>query len=125
MGTVTRRGAARLIMLLPALLVATPVGAESPMRVLEMRPAARSVMSGNRQEFFVRFSHPVDHYISRLMILRDGQVLLTLRPRLDSSPDTLYAAAGNLPAGAYALRWMAKSGRDGTVLEGELPFSVR
>lgn len=106
------------------LLLAPPARAE-PMQVLQASPAARSVMAGNRQEFFVRFSHPVDHYTSRLEILRDGQVLLTLRPRLDSSPDTLYAAAGNLPAGSYALRWMAKSGRDGSVLEGELPFSVR
>jgi methionine-rich copper-binding protein CopC len=103
---------------------AMPVAAQ-PMRVLDASPAARSVMDGNRQEFFVRFDAPVDHHGSRLLILRDGAVLRTLQPRLGASPDTLYAAAGSLAPGAYTLRWAAMARRDGSVTEGELPFTVR
>ncbi len=112
-------------MLALGLLAAAPSRAE-PMRVLEVSPAARTVMDGNRQEFVVRFDAPVDHGASRLVILRrDGELVRTLAPRLGASPDTLYAIAGGLAPGAYRLRWEARSRRDGTLTEGTLDFQVR
>lgn len=113
--------------LLPTLLALLPATAvaETAMRMLDSAPVARSVMDGNRQEFRVRFSHPVDHNASRLIVLQADRALRTLRPRLGASPDTLYAAAGSLPAGDYALRWLATSARDKSTLQGELPFTVR
>lgn len=114
----------RIVAAILVLTLALPAQAE-PMRVIQASPAARSVMDGNRQEVFVRFDHPVDHNGSRLEILRDGAVVRVLHPRLGASPDTLYAAAGGLPAGSYALRWVARSQRDGSVTEGALDFTVR
>lgn len=105
-------------------LLSVPAWAQ-PMRVLESSPSARGVMSGNREEFFVRFSEPVNHNTSRLVILRDGQEVRVLQPRLNSSPETLYALAGNLPAGSYVLRWIARSSRDGATTEGMIEFSIR
>ena len=106
-------------------LAAAPSQAE-PMRVLEVSPAARTFMDGNRQEFAVRFDAPVDHGASRLVIQRqDGELVRTLVPRLSASPDTLYAIAGGLAPGAYRLRWEARSRHDGTVTEGTLDFQVR
>jgi methionine-rich copper-binding protein CopC len=97
----------------------------SPMRVIEVSPATRTVLDGNRQEFFVRFSAPVDHHASRLAILQDGREVRSLQPRLNASPDTLHAVAGGLPPGAYPLRWEAKAMRGGPVLDGRVPFTVR
>jgi copper resistance protein C len=106
------------------LLAAAPSLAE-PMRVVEVSPAARTVMDGNRQEFVVRFSEPVDHGASRLVILRqDGELVRTLAPRLGAAPDTLYANAGGLAPGAYRLRWEARSRRGGMPAEGTLDFQV-
>ena len=106
-------------------LAAAPSQAE-PMRVLEVSPATRTFMDGNRQEFAVRFDAPVDHGASRLAILRqDGELVRDLAPRLSASPDTLYAIAGGLAPGAYRLRWEARSRHDGTVTEGTLDFQVR
>ncbi len=112
-------------MLALGLLAAAPSRAE-PMRVLEVSPVARTVMDGNRQEFVVRFSEPVDHGASRLTILRqDGELVRTLVPRLGAAPDTLYAIAGGLAPGAYRLRWEARSRRGGMPAEGTLDFEVR
>lgn len=104
--------------------MALPARAE-PMHVLETSPRARTTMDGTREEFFVRFDAPVDHNGSRLLVLQEGRVLRTLHPRLNASPDTLYAAAGGLPPGSYTLRWEAKSRRDGSMTEGSLEFTVR
>ena len=114
----------RIALLGLALLAATPA-ASQPLRVMESTPAARSVMDGARQEIFVRFDHPVDHNASRLEILQGEAVLRVLRPRLGASPDTLYAATGGLPPGAYVLHWVARAQRDGTMTEGRLDFTVR
>ncbi len=114
------------ILRLACLLALLSVSAwAQPMRVLESSPSARGVMSGNREEFFVRFSEPVNHNTSRLIILRDGQELRQLRPRLNSSPETLYAVAGNLAPGEYVLRWIARSSRDGSTTEGMIDFTIR
>ena len=112
-------------MLVLGLLAAAPSRAE-PMRVLEVSPAGCTGMDGNRQEFVVRFSEPVDHGASRLEVLRrDGELVRTLAPRLGASPDTLFAIAGGLAPGAYRLRWEARSRRGGMPAEGTLDFEVR
>jgi methionine-rich copper-binding protein CopC len=118
--TALRRHALALLLLAPAARAADP-----PMQVIETRPAARSVMDGNRQEVFVRFDGPVDHHASRLALLQGDRLVRQLEPRLTASPDTLYAIAGGLAPGAYVLRWEAKSRRDGRMSEGQLDFTVR
>ena len=67
----------------------------------------------------------MNHYQSRLEILRDGQVLETLRPRLETEPRILAATARPLAPGSYVLRWEARSAFDGSVSQGSIPFTVR
>ena len=80
-------------------------------------------MNGDSTGFFVRFDAPVDHRTSRLFIAQNGRVLLTLQPRLDSAPDTLFARVGRLAAGDYELSWIARLG-SGEDIGGVVPFKV-
>ena len=113
--------------LLASLLLAAGAAAQpaEPMRLLEARPAARSIMTGSLQEFFLRFDRPVDHNRSRLEVVQDGQVVRTLQPRLQAQPNVLFATAGSLPAGAYSLRWHALGTSDNERAEGSFEFSVQ
>lgn len=91
------------------------------LRVLESAPRANAVIGPRSSGFYVRFNRPVDHQDSRLAIMRDGQVVEVLHPRLESSPDVLFARAPTLPPGSYALAW--RVGGD-PQLDGEIPFTV-
>jgi methionine-rich copper-binding protein CopC len=103
---------------------AAPAWAEGP-RMVEASPAARSVMNAQNQEFFIRFDVPVDHHAARLELLRGGEVVRSLHPRLQSQPNTLYATAGSLAPGAYVLRWSVQNPATGARSSGTLDFSVR
>jgi methionine-rich copper-binding protein CopC len=109
-----------------ALLAAPEPAVAQEMRMVESRPIARTAMDGPGREVWVRFSAPVDHARSRLLILRDGgEVVRTLRPRLNAAPDVLYAETGGLAPGRYALRWEARPRPGGPVETGTLEFTVR
>jgi methionine-rich copper-binding protein CopC len=95
------------------------------MHVMESRPAAEAVMTQGNTEFFVRFDGPVDHARSRLTVLRDGQVVQTLHPRLNSQPNVLYSGVPRLGPGSYVLHWVTASMRDHDVSEGDIAFQVR
>jgi hypothetical protein len=45
----------------------------------------------------VRFDRPVDHHKSTLVIKQGDKVIERLRPRLESAPEVLFAAAPTLP----------------------------
>ena len=105
-------------------VMASPAQAQK-LHMMEARPTAQSVMNGARQEFFVRFDGPVNHHASRLVIERADAVIRTLRPRLGASPNTLYALAGNLPPGAYVLRWVVAPRDGGAPSMGGLDFTIR
>jgi methionine-rich copper-binding protein CopC len=92
--------------------------------VVTSAPAADVVMHGRNMQYLVRFDGPVDHIHSRLEILRDGQVVERLHPRLDSAPEVLFASAPAPALGRYALHWTVKSMADEEVSEGTIPFSV-
>ena len=94
------------------------------MRVVESYPAQDESLDGRSEDFFVRFSGPVDHLKSRLFIAQSGKVLVTLNPRLDSAPNTLFARRGPLSPGDYEMSWIAYSGT-GQETGGIVPFSVR
>jgi methionine-rich copper-binding protein CopC len=112
--------------LLLALLAAPAPAAAQAMRMVESSPAARTAMDGPGGEVWVRFSAPVDHAGSRLLILRgDGEVVRTLRPRLNAAPDALYAETGGLAPGRYVLRWEARPRPGGPVETGTFEFTVR
>jgi methionine-rich copper-binding protein CopC len=90
----------------------------------ESHPAKGESLDARSEDFFVRFSGPVDHITSRLFIVQSGNVLVTLNPRLDSAPNTLFARRGPLSPGNYEMSWIAYSGT-GEKIGGIVPFSVR
>lgn len=95
------------------------------MHVMQSYPQASAEMAGAGEQFYVRFDGPVDHAASGLAIWRDGQPWRALHPLLDSEPSTLFAQAGQIPAGSYTLHWRAISAPDRAATEGDIPFSVR
>lgn len=111
---------------LAPLLLALATSAQAQMlHMMEASPAARSVMRGPAQEFFVRFDGPVDHQASRLILQRGEVVVRELRPRLGASPNTLYAVAGQLLPGDYVLRWVVAPRGGGAPSMGGLDFTLR
>ena len=106
------------------LLLSTVAAPARPMHVMSSTPAAEAIMQGGHAGYVVRFDGPVDHAQSRLEILRDGRVVETLHPRLNSEPDVLFAAAPALPPGRYMLHWTVRSMPDQEVSDGTIPFSV-
>jgi methionine-rich copper-binding protein CopC len=115
------------IWLLALGLAATPLWpaqSAGTIHVVESHPAKGESLDGRSEDFFVRFSGPVDHYTSRLFIAQSGNVLVTLNPRLDTAPNTLFARREPLSPGDYELSWIAYSGT-GEEIGGIVPFSVR
>ena len=93
--------------------------------VLDSAPKAKAVIGEPSSEFFVRFDRPIDHIHSRLSIWRDGRLVEHLQPRLESSPDVLFARAPTLPPGEYMLHWTVRTMQDVKVTEGNIPFTVK
>ena len=93
--------------------------------VLDSAPKAKAVIGEPSSSFFVRFDRPIDHIHSRLSIWRDGQVVEHLQPRLESSPDVLFARAPTLPPGEYMLHWTVRTMQDVKIIEGNIPFTVK
>lgn len=93
--------------------------------VLDSAPKAKAVIGEPSSEFFVRFDRPIDHIHSRLSIWRDGRLVEHLQPRLESSPDVLFARAPTLPPGEYRLHWAVRTMQDVKVIEGNIPFTVK
>jgi methionine-rich copper-binding protein CopC len=106
------------------LLLSTVAAPARPMHVMSSTPAAEAIMQGDHAGYVVRFDGPVDHAQSQLEILRDGQVVESLHPRLNSEPNVLFAAAPALPAGHYTLHWTVRSMPDQEISDGTIPFSV-
>lgn len=94
-------------------------------QVLDSAPKAKAVIGEPSSSFFVRFDRPIDHIHSRLSIWRDGQLVEHLQPRLESSPDVLFARAPTLPPGQYMLHWAVRTMQDVKVIEGNIPFTVK
>ncbi|MFC7477728.1 copper resistance protein CopC [Dankookia sp. GCM10030260] len=92
---------------------------------MEAQPPARGLEDRHPAQYFIRFTAPVDHYRSRLVIAQGGKVVHVLQPRLDAAPTLLFGFAPGLEPGAYELRWIVTSLPDGAVTEGSFPFTVR
>ena len=104
-----------------ALVAATrPANAED-VRVLDSTPKADAVIGGRSSAFYVRFNRPVDHEDSRLAIKQGGKIVEILHPRLESTPDVLFARAPTLQPGRYSLHWIVGGNPQ---FDGEIPFTV-
>ncbi len=95
------------------------------LRLVASEPAAEAYVDGRNAQYSVRFDAPVDHFASRLWIVRDGQIIETLPLLKDSAPEVLFGSAPQLAAGRYELRWSATSAPDGEVTAGAIGFTVR
>ena len=95
------------------------------MRVMESAPTTHAVIGGGGNEFFVRFDKPVDHNRSSLVIKRGDEIVETLRPRLASAPQVLFARTPSLPPGDYVLHWQAVGMSGQEIVQGDIPFTVR
>jgi len=93
-----------------------------PMTVMSSFPMVNQIMDGSARSFSIRFDGPVAHGSARLtLITPNGN--RSLRARLGSEPNTLFAAVGNLPPGGYELRWRVQA-MDGDESTGTIPFNV-
>ena len=107
-----------------AMVFSASAGAQD-VSVLDSAPKAKAVIGEPSSEFFVRFDRPIDHIHSRLSIWRDGRLVEHLQPRLESSPDVLFARAPTLPPGEYMLHWTVRTMQDVKVTQGNIPFTVK
>ncbi len=94
-------------------------------QVMDSAPKAQAVIGEPGSSFFVRFDRPIDHIHSNLSIWRDGRPVEHLQPRLQSSPDVLFARAPTLPPGQYMLRWSVRTMEGVKVIEGDIPFTIK
>ncbi|MBL6614889.1 MAG: copper resistance protein CopC [Reyranella sp.] len=114
----------RRLMMVGLVLAPTASRAQG-VRVVESTPAADASISGPSTAYSVRFDRPVDHVHSVMLVKRDGKVVQTLQPRLQSAPDVLFARAPTLPPGAYTLHWQVRTMTDAAMIEGEIPFKTQ
>jgi methionine-rich copper-binding protein CopC len=94
-------------------------------QVMDSAPKAQAVIGEPSSSFFVRFDRPIDHIHSNLSIWRDGRRVEELQPRLQSSPDVLFARAPTLPPGEYLLRWTVRTTGGVKVIQGDIPFTIK
>jgi hypothetical protein len=105
-------------------LVPTVAWAELP-RVVDTGPVDRGTVSSFGEDFFVRCNQPVDHMQSRLIIKRGDDVVETLRPRLKTEPNVLFARSAGLAAGDYKPVWVVKALEGQLVDVGEITVKVK
>ena len=113
-----------LIVGLFAMAVSASASAQN-VSVLDSAPKAQAVIGEPSSSFYVRFDRPIDHIHSNLSIWRGGQLVERLQPRLQSSPDVLFARAPTLPPGEYFLRWTVRTMEGTQVTQGDIPFTIK
>jgi methionine-rich copper-binding protein CopC len=98
--------------------------ATDDVKVTESEPKANAHIGRRSSAFFVRFDRPVDHIKSTLVIKQGDTVIERLHPRLESSPQVLFAAAPTLPPGNYMLHWTVVTIQGTKAISGDIPFQV-
>ena len=107
-----------------AIAFSAPAAAQD-VQVMDSAPKAQAVIGEPGSSFFVRFDRPIDHIHSNLSIWRDGRRVEQLQPRLQTSPDVLFARAPTLPPGEYLLRWTVRTMDGVKVIQGDIPFTIK
>jgi len=75
-------------------------------------------------ELLVRFDRPISHDQSSLSLSRDGKVVATLHPRLQSAPNVLFVRIPTPSAGSYLVRWTVCPEGGNDRYDGEFAFTV-
>ena len=95
------------------------------LQVMDSAPKAQAVIGEPSSSFYVRFDRPIDHIHSNLSIWRDTKLVERLQPRLQTEPNVLFARAPTLAPGEYQLRWTVRTMEGVTVIQGDIPFTVK
>jgi hypothetical protein len=75
-------------------------------------------------ELLIRFDRPISHEQSWIALVRDGKVVTTLYPRLESAPNVLFARIQTPDPGNYLVRWVVCPEGSNDRYDGEFPFAV-
>jgi methionine-rich copper-binding protein CopC len=105
--------------------VLSAAAAAQDVQVMDSAPKAKAVIGEPGSSFYVRFDRPIDHIHSSLSIWRGSELVEHLQPRLQSSPDVLFARAPTLPPGEYFLRWTVRTMEGVKVIQGDIPFTIK
>lgn len=105
--------------------VLSGTAAAQDVQVMDSAPKAKAVIGEPGSSFYVRFDRPIDHIHSSLSIWRGSELVEHLQPRLQSSPDVLFARAPTLPPGEYFLRWTVRTMEGVKVIQGDIPFTIK
>jgi methionine-rich copper-binding protein CopC len=106
------------------MLAASTAARAADLKVIDTWPAANAVIDSRSDGFIVRFNQPIDHVFSSIFVKRGDQTVETLKARLDSAPEVLFARAPSLPAGSYTLHWVVKTIQDQRIEQGDVPFTI-
>jgi hypothetical protein len=113
----------RLIVLSLFLTMLAPLPAAAHAVVIASSPDINATVAGANLPIVLHFNSRIDRNHSRLYLYRPDSSNLTLPLRAESPPDELDSTAGDLPPGAYRLRWQVLS-VDGHITRGDIPFQV-
>jgi len=75
-------------------------------------------------ELLVRFDHPISHDQSSLSLSRDGKVVATLHPRLQSAPNVLFVRIPTPSEGSYLVHWTVCPEGGNDRYDGEFTFTI-
>ena len=106
------------------MLAASTAARAADLKVIDTWPAANALIDSRSDGFIVRFNQPIDHVFSSIFVKRGDQTVETLKARLDSAPEVLFARAPTLPAGSYTLHWVVKTIQDQRIEQGDVPFTI-
>ena len=75
-------------------------------------------------ELLVRFDRPISHSLSSLSLVRDGKIVATPHPRLEASPNVLFARIPTPAAGNYTVHWTVCPEGTNDRYDGEFAFTI-
>ena len=110
------------VLLLVVLLAGTtPVWAHAVL--MQSKPQMNSTIKGPDVPIYLRFNVRVDGKRSRLQLVTDDGVTISVDAPRQTAPDVLESHVTGLKPGAYKLQWKALAS-DGHMSSGEVDFTV-
>jgi methionine-rich copper-binding protein CopC len=112
-----------ILLCLAAPVIVAPGAAHAHAVILSSSPAVNAAVTGPIVPITLRFNSRIDAARSIITLIDSGNSQTPLHILPASSSDTLLAATGALPPGAYRIRWQVLS-VDGHITRGDIPFTV-
>jgi len=120
----TSKRAVALTFVFAALLLGGVRRAYSHAILIEVSPAANSILAGPDVPIRLKFNVRIDASRSRVSLVTPGNLLQPLTIEKQISAEVLTAKAVGLMPGAYTIRWQVLA-PDGHITRGEVHFTVR